>query len=271
MGDYENKIDNMEWSFSRLSTFEQCKYCFYLRYILNDKQLYPPDSNFWAENGSVVHETLEKIFKNEISADDAIGYYINNYEDIEYQAKKDTMRKTFELCCEYFSDSSFDWIDKFTILGVEKQVRFTIHGRKFLCYIDLLLERKDTGEIILLDHKSGNYFFKQDGTVKKQMLHSFTQYSKQMYLYCNAVKQEYGRFPDLIVWNHFKDGGKFSVIKFNPEDYKKTMEWFDSVIEDIKKEEDFEPTLDFFYCINLCSFRKTCEYRKKEYSIRVKY
>ena len=30
------------WSYSRLSTFSQCKYCYYLKYILKDKETYPP-------------------------------------------------------------------------------------------------------------------------------------------------------------------------------------------------------------------------------------
>lgn len=272
MSNYKDEINKMEWSFSRLSNFDQCKYCFYLRYILRDFDTYPNDSNFWAENGSLVHETLEKIFSGEISAEDAVTYYVDHFEsDIFYKTKDTTMRRTFEICSDYFAETDFKWISGYDILGIEEKVELEIEGHKFLGYIDLLLRRKDNGKIILLDHKSGNYFFKKDGNVKKHMEHSFNSYRKQMYLYCHAVRQIYGKFPDLIVWNHFKDGGKFSIIPFKEEEYKETLDWFVDTINRISEEEEFNPTLDFFYCVNLCSFRKSCEYRKQEYKIPCKF
>lgn len=272
MSEYKNQIDKMEWSFSRLSTFDQCKYCFYLRYILREFDIYPVDSNFWAENGSLVHETLEKIFRGEITPDEAPEYYIEHFEtDIEYKTKEATMRRTFELCSDYFAETGFEWICGYDILGIEEKVELEIRGYKFIGFIDLLLRRKDNGKIILLDHKSGNYFFRKDGTVKKSMEHSFNSYRKQMYLYSHAVKEKYGVFPDLIVWNHFKDKGKFSIIPFKESEYEETLDWFEDTIKKISEEEKFEPSMEFFYCINLCSFRKSCEYRKQEYKIPCKF
>lgn len=262
----------MKWSFSRLSSYEHCKYCFYLQYILKDPNNYLPESNYWAENGSVVHETLQKIFKGELKTEDANQYYIDHYDsDVCYKAKPATMKKTFEACSTYFAKVDFNWLKYYEILGVELEVNLEVSGYKFIGFIDLLLRRKDNNKIILMDHKSGQYFFKKDGTLKKSKEESFYSYRKQMYMYCNAVKQMYGQFPDMIVWNHFKDGGKFSTIPFNQSDYDIAMEWFFDTIHQIEQEQDFPPRLDFFYCVNLCSFRHSCEYRKKEFKIPSKY
>lgn len=269
---YEEQVSKMKWSFSRLSNFEHCKYCFFLQYILKDDELYLPEGNYWAENGSAVHETLEKIFRGELPIAEANEYYKKYYkENVFYKAKPETMSSTFEACQKYFEEVDFSWLEYYEILGVELKVDLVIEGYKFIGYIDLLLRRKDNGRIILLDHKSGQYFFTRSGEVKKNMEHSFYNYRKQMYLYSNAVKEMFGQFPDVIVWNHFKDGGKFSKILFNKDDYDEAMKWMIDTIHAVEKEEIFPPTLDFFYCVNLCSFRRSCEYRMKEFKVKSKY
>ena len=43
MCEYKNDIDKMQWSYSRLTSFENCKYEFYLNYIVNDDDKYLPE------------------------------------------------------------------------------------------------------------------------------------------------------------------------------------------------------------------------------------
>ena len=82
-----------------------------------------------------------------------------------------------------------------------------------------------------------------------------------MYLYSHAVKQIYGEFPKEIRWNHFKDGGKFATINFLQNEYDEVIKWFKNTIHSIQNEDDFEPSLEYFYCSNLCNFRNSCEYK----------
>ena len=277
MSEYSEQIKNMKWSFSRVSTFESCKYNFFLQYILPRevrKEIYPPESNFWAENGSLVHDVLEKVFKGEISIGDANSYYIEHYDEIENKVKPATMNKTFEKCSDYLAEVDFSWLEHYEILGVEMKVDYELFGYKFLGFIDLLLKRKDNGKIILMDHKSSDYFFKKNGEVKANMKEKLESYKKQMYMYSNAVKEKFGVFPDVICWNHFKDGGKFSTIPFKQEEYEETMRWFLDSVHEIEQEEIFEPVdpeQNYFFCNNLCSFRNSCEYvcevkNKRKYS-----
>lgn len=261
MSEYKEQIDKMRWSYSRLSNFDTCKYCFYLNYIINDEDQYLSEGNFYAEVGSFMHEILEMIFRGKLQPQKALQYYKKNFKkSVFYKIKPATTKKTYELCADYLKNEDFSWINDYEILGVEVKVEFEIDGYPFVGYIDLLLRDKRDGKIVLMDHKSSPYPFKQDGGVKKNSEKSFNHYKMQMYLYCHAIKKKYGEFPKEIIWNHFKDKGQFAVIPFSEEEYNEAIRWFCDTIHKIEKEEDFEPTLDYFFCKNLCNFRSSCEY-----------
>lgn len=258
---YENEISKMRWSYSRLNSFENCKYNFYLKYIVNDNETYLAEGNYYSEAGKFVHEILEKIFKGELSSDDAAQYYVDNYDDyVCYKTKESVMNKTFESCANFFADVDFSKLKGYKILGVELFISDKIDGYDYIGYIDLLLENEKTHDIIIVDHKSSAYPLKRNGTPLAKSKENFESYKKQMYLYSHAVKEMYGKFPKLICWNHFKDG-KVAVIPFDEKEYENSLKWFTDTIHMIEKENDFEQTQDFFYCANLCEFRNCCEYR----------
>ena len=249
MCEYAKKVDEMCWSYSRLTSYERCKYEFYLNYIINDDSQYLSESNFYAEVGIFVHEILAKIFNGELTPDEASQYFVDNFDsNVFYKAKQSTMDKNFELCANYFASVDFGWLNDYEILGVELETKFKIDKYDFIGFIDLLLRDKRDGKIVIVDNKSSEYPFKQNGDVKAKSKHSFETYKKQMYLYSYAVKDMYGEFPKEITWNHFKDN-KIAAIPFD-------------TIHSIEKENDFDATLDFFYCTNLCNFRNSCEYAK---------
>lgn len=256
------EVDKMRWSYSRLSCYEHCKYAFYLKYIVDDDSQYLAEGNYYAEVGSFVHEILAKIFSKELSVDDASQYYIDNYEkEVCYKVKQSTMDKTYESCANYLANTDFELLKDYEILGVELELELTIDGYNFICFIDLLLKNKKTGKIVLVDHKSAAYPFKKDGTVLAKSKESFASYKKQMYLYCRAVKEKFGKFPETIAWNHFKDG-KIATIPFNEDEYEESIKWFIDTIHAIEKEKNFVESQDFFYCSTLCDYRNCCEYRK---------
>lgn len=250
----------MVWSYSRLSVFENCKYAFYLKYILNDDDLYLSEGNYYAEVGSFVHLILQKIFTGEISIDEAPDYYLENFDyNVLYKTRQSTMDKTYECCADYFAGLDLSWLKDYTIVGVELKVKTKIENHDFLGFIDLLLQDKD-GNYIIVDHKSAAYPFKKDGrSVLKKSEKSFESYKKQMYLYADAVYQLYGKYPTEFWWNHFKDG-RIAKIKFEYSDYEKTIQWFKETIESAENEEEFGETFDFFYCVNLCDYRNSCEF-----------
>ena len=118
MSKYKKELKNMTWSFSRLSTFDQCKYQFYLDYIINDDDIYLSEGNFYSEVGSYVHDILEKIFNGKIKLEEAGEYFIEHYDDnVVYSVRQSTMNKTIEACADYFAEVDFDWLKDYEILG----------------------------------------------------------------------------------------------------------------------------------------------------------
>ena len=269
MSKYADQISAMVWSYSRLSAFEQCKYAFYLKYIIADNDEYLAEGNFWAELGSFVHEILEKVFKGELDPDDAPSYFIDHYDaNVCYTASESIMGKSFEDCLTFLSEADYSQLESYEILGVEKELSLQVSGYEFKGYIDLLLQNKETGDIVIVDHKSSSYpLSEKTGKPLKAHAQNFESYKKQMYLYCHAVKQLYGKFPQWIVWNHFK-AQKIVRIPFNEQDYQKTMRWFRNTIKAIQKEESFPETIDYFYCHHLCDFRNCCEYKQYTSKLR---
>lgn len=250
----------MTWSFSRIHSFEVCPYYFYLHYIESRDGV----GNFYADNGSLFHEIAEKLLTGEINLCDAPGYYIENYENICTEVKQSTMDKIFDKCLDYLCTvDDFNW-DKYEIIGVEIECSFMIGKYKFTGFIDLLLREREFGRIILVDHKSADHFLKADGNVLKNSQISFEAYSHQMYLYCKYLIEKYGEPPNKIVWHHFKDGGKLTVIDFNREEYEKNLIWAEELIKRIYKEKRFLPHKEWFNCNQLCDYRYDCEYQDEE-------
>lgn len=263
---YKEEIKKMTWSFSRVTAYDQCPYEWYLHYILKDEDEYPEEQNYYAQVGGYVHKILAMIFEDRLKPDDAFDYYVDHFdENVTETTFQNTMDSTFDKCADYLLD-----VDKlnslkndFEIIGVEKKVEFTLNGRKFIGFIDLLVKSKCTGGYIVIDHKSSEYPFTKSGGVKASAK-SYEKYKKQLYLYAHWVHEKYGEFPELLMWNHFKDGGQWAVIRFDQNEYEESIKWFCDQIDVIEADDEFEAKKDYFYCNNLCAYRNVCEYKDLE-------
>lgn len=261
---YENEISKMRWSFSRVTTYDQCPYEWYLRYILNDDDEYPEEENYYAQVGGLVHEVLALVYKKKISTEEAVDYFIDHFDQMVTETTKDSvMDTTFNACVDYFSDESnmSKLIDEMKIIGVEQYFSIEMNENTFIGYIDLLLQDSD-GELILVDHKSSEYPFKTNGEIKTSA-RSFEKYKKQLYLYATWVHEKYGKWPKELWWNHFKDKGKIAKIPFDINEYNDAIEWFSERVNTIKNDVDFEAKKEWFYCNKLCAYRNVCEYNEE--------
>ena len=261
MSEYSKQINDMIWSYSRVLEYTNCPYSFYLKYIINDEDLYLPEGNYYAEVGSFVHKILEMVFKGELDIDDALDYYLANYDDnVFYTVRQSIMDSTYIQCAEYFANEKLEWLNGYDVIGVEQEISIDVGDYKFTGYIDLILQDKETGEITIVDHKSSKYPFKKDGkTVLKNSKASFEKYKLQMYLYSKYIFDTFGRYPKYLAWNHFKSQ-KIAKIEFKQDEYEIALQWFIWQIVNINNDESFEANIDHFYCRNLCDFRSTCEY-----------
>ena len=264
MSIYKEELDKLLFSFSTLHTYEECPFSFYLKKIEHEKG----DTNGNAEIGSYSHDLLAKIFERTISVDAALEKCVSEFEDnvTEYISEK-SLQKKHDALCSYISDLDIDgFFNTYEVIGVEKKFKWKIRDHNMIGFADLILKRKSDGKIILVDHKSAGHFMKTDGvTPLKNQLDNFNAYKKQMYLYADAMKKTLGYYPDLIVWNHFLDGGKKSVIEFNESELTDSINWALKIIDSIYSDEAFIANAgSFMLCNKLCDYRKTCEYKDND-------
>ena len=259
---YKDILDNIEWSFSTLHQYEQCPYSFYEK-KLDGTEI--NEGNFYSDIGGFVHEINAQIFDETLSIDNAIDYFIDNYENnVVYTAKQSTMENKYNQAIDYLAAFDVDKLNDYEILGVEKEVHFKVDKYKFIGFIDLLLRNKETKKIILVDHKSADHFMKKDGvTPLKNQKENFEAYRRQMYLYCKAINDEYGEFPDRIVWSHFFEQ-TVTNIKFVEEDYENTLKWAVNTIKNIYSDKEFKANTSYMMCNVLCGYRNSCCYANDE-------
>ena len=255
------KIDNMTWSFSRVSSFGSCGYEWYIKYLEKQEK----ENSYYGALGGFGHKVLEKFLKGELDIFDAASYWEDHYaEEVPYDAPPnkyvDIKQKDYDLILEYFQDVNFDF-NKYDILGVELETEFKVGDYNFVGYIDLLIRDKETNEIIIVDHKSSSFKYLKNGGVSKGNQEQYEKYKKQLYLYSIPVYEKFGAYPSKLKWNMFKDH-RWLEIDFNKEDFEKTKEWVIDQIHNIENELLYLPNTDNdWYCRYLCA-ASYCPYRK---------
>lgn len=246
------------WSYSNLSSFNTCPYAWYLHYI----EQAPEEENWYAIHGTLIHEILEAIANKRMSLDEASMYYAEHYDDNPEYISNKIKDSTYEKCSDFFSSYEFDYLKNNNVVGAEVHLPFRIGNFDFHCYIDLLLTNKN-GDYVVYDYKSSSYPFKKNGIdLLKSQEAIFRDHEKQLYLYAEAVKQNYGVYPVELSWLHFKDS-KIASIPFVEEKLKETLEWAKKTSGEIIKEKDFLPNRDnFIMCNSLCGYRHSCLYKE---------
>ena len=140
MTSYKEILDKITFSFSTLHQYEQCPYAFYNRKI-DGTEL--NEGNFYSDAGGYMHDIQAQIFTNQLSLDDALNYYLENYDNnVCYTTKQSTMNKKYEQGADYLATLDLSELEDYEILGVEKEVHFELQSYKFIGFIDLLLQNK---------------------------------------------------------------------------------------------------------------------------------
>lgn len=253
-------LDTMTWSFSRLNSFYNCAYEWYLHYI----QCNQPENGFFGEYGSFIHKILEKYGKGELSLFELNSYYGEHFnEDVPHNAPPnkfvDIRQSYYDKGMDYLDNIDLD-LEKYEVLGVEKEIKFQINDRDFVGYIDLLVRDKKTDEIIIIDHKSASIKILKSGKISKSDQQHFLDFKRQLYLYSIPVIKEYGSVSKLK-WNMFKDQ-KWIEVPWIQEEYDEAIQWAKDTLELIEKEKEWRPNPDYYYCHYLCGQRNhACEYK----------
>lgn len=245
-------IEDMTWSYSRIKSFDDCPYGWFLRYIRGEEGV----PLFYSSFGSFVHELLAGFYRGELTRDEMKTKYIFGFrENVKGERPPgDVASNYFAKGLEYITN--FEPLP-FKILGVEEEVRFSACGMNLLGYIDLVGEDEDG--LAVIDHKSRDLrgrSKRKKPTMKDTELDDML---RQLYIYSAAVEQKYGRLPAKLVFNCYRTG---TVITepFVAEKYDEAIRWAHKTVERLKDAEEFYPQYDFFKCRNLCDYHESCCY-----------
>lgn len=243
----------MTFSYSRLTAFDSCKYKWLQKYILGiEKQ----DDSYFASYGSFIHDLLAKFYRGGGTADSlALGYLTQYFHVVKGKpSHQSTAGKYFNAGLEMFANLQ---VPTEQVLGVEQEVNWVLGGRNYVGYVDLLL-RDDKG-IIIRDHKSRDLKPRSKRGKPTKGDQELDEYLKQLYLYCNPVKEIYGEYPHSLEFNCYRTG---VLIKepFDKRAFEATNQWAIDKANEIERNEDWSPTIEFFACKHLCDVKHECEY-----------
>lgn len=249
--------DNHVFSYSQLSSFDECVYGFYLQRIEGVKEL---ASNAFAERGSLIHDLLDQWGKGILTKEGMLEEYERRYCDEVITAwpafPKGQASKAYQKGVDFLT--SFDEFEGYEVLSTEE--KFTIDlplsdgtTRPFVGIIDMMLREKSSDNLIICDHKSKSLtsFKKDEDEMYRQQL-----------LYSYFVKQKYGTYPDSLMFHLFNEGGVRMQRLFSMEQLNETTEW---ATKQIKNMEEYS-VIDWlvckekpdYFCWNLCSVRNEC-------------
>lgn len=248
-----------EYSYSQLTSFDECKYNFYLQRV---EGIDEPASNAFAERGSLIHDLLDMWSKKILTKEEMLEEYERRYSsDVEtawprMMASKGYAQKAYDTGIQFLEN--FDEFEGYEVLSAEERFEIDLpltngSTRKFVGIIDMLLREKSTGYLIICDHKS-----KSMSSFKKEENKMY----RQQYIYSLYVEKKYGKYPDVLMFHLFNESGVKPQRFFSVQELEETLEWATKQIEGIegysvidwlacKDEPDF-------YCTELCNARKIC-------------
>lgn len=239
------------YSYSQLTAFDSCPFSVYLSKI----ERVPQIPNGFAEQGTLVHDLIDKWAKGEITAEALPSEFKRRYPlevVTDFPAMLEAKgfgEKSYEQCLSYFEN--FDCFEGYEIIGTETQFRTEIDGRPFQGIVDMVMRDKATDELIVLDHKSKSLssFKKEEDEMYRQQL-----------IYSKYIYEKYGEYPAILMFNLFKSNVKMSR-PFTMDAYEATLEWAAKTIhaiEDAELMDWLETKTPDFFCQEICSCRNEC-------------
>ena len=277
------------WSFSKLSSYHNCAYAWYLTYVLHEKG----EDNVYGVLGNSIHDCLELMCKDEMTIEEAKEKFKQDYDMCKFLGMNFPTENT-EKKYIYDIEHAFDYFEKPKgRLEEERYIEFEIENKKFRGYVDLIIFDDEKKTIQVLDWKSSSRFSKRDLESHKVF---------QLILYSMYLEKEY---PDYKILNPVFYMLKYARVKndvtgresirerididdtihevlepyivevqYNDNMKDKLKQYINEVTLDIafndeEEESDWYPTVEelrnnTFYCKNLCGHKKKCKFYKGE-------
>lgn len=249
----------MTWSYSRLTSFSDCPYKWFLTYLYRDKngRKLPKQSGFFAEFGSYVHLIMQMYLSGELKKSELSTYYVSHFaENVRSKAPNHKIHNNYFKQGFYYLDK-INFPDR-KIVGVEESVEFMFAGKPWMGFIDVI---SDDNQLIITDHKSRTLKPRSNRSKKTKSDAELDDYLRQLYVYSAAVKQKFDRFPDVLEFNCFRSQTMIQE-PFNLKRFHEVEQWAEDEIESITRNDNWEPRPEYWRCSYLCDMCKECEFSK---------
>lgn len=142
------------YSISRLNIFNNCEYEYYNTYVLKNRG----KNNCYSEIGSVIHDSIEAVYKGEIKPEDIKKAYIDKMVELDLLGisfPSDKIKESFNADMSHFVNN-FNKID--SKMALEKFILFEpVEGIYMQGYIDAILPSENK-MVHVLDWKTSSKF-----------------------------------------------------------------------------------------------------------------
>lgn len=166
----------------------------------------------------------------------------------------DLSESYYKDAAEFFAN--FDGFDGMEILGVEENFKIEIEhpdeNYQMRGFVDLIY--KTPNGIVVRDWKSKSKF--------KNKAEQY-RYARQLYLYAEYIKRQYGEYPCQMEFYMFRKNTIVDV-PFKEKELREAIDWSNNLVSKIRVEKDFEPVQDEWFCSWLCDQRETCSFKGVE-------
>ncbi|MBT4376902.1 PD-(D/E)XK nuclease family protein [archaeon] len=246
------------YSHSKLSTFEQCRYKYKLRYI--DKIKPDIEKSIESHLGTSIHDSLEWLYNEVLKGitpelDELIQEYANLWQK-GFNENFLIVKKEF-TAEDYFNKGVKFLIDYFVkhqpfkdgTLEMEKRVFIELHPdseHKIIGYIDRLVYDKEKNQYEVHDYKTANSLPNQE---------KFEQ-DRQLALYSIAIKQIHGEhIPVILTWHYLSHNMQIFSKRTN-EQLNQLKQDTLKLIHKVEQTKEF-PTKKSVLC-GWCEYKSMC-------------
>ena len=256
------------YSHSRLSCYEQCPQKFKLQYI--DKVETEVEENVEAFLGSLVHETLEKLYRDlefqKLNSLDEILVFLeskwneNWSEDIVIVNNEYNQDNYLNMAKKYVSNYYNRYVpfDKEKTIALEQRILIDLDqkgGYKLQGYIDRLTETKN-GFYEIHDYKTNS----------RLPLADYIKTDRQLALYMIGVKKNYPDVKDVrLIWHFLKFDKEIDSTRTDEELEKLKVDTIE-LIDKIESDKKFIANAG--YLCDWCEFKSICRQWMHLYKIK---
>ena len=251
--------DGHRFSYSQLSSFSECPFNYYLKHIEGVED----QSNGFAEQGTLIHDILDKWAKKELKIEELATEYERRYADEvvtsfpRMLSSKGYAEKTYLQGLEYFQN--FTGFPGYEVVSAEEKFDMPLKlkdgsERPFIAFVDLVLRDEFTGGLVVMDHKSKSW-----STFRKERE---TMYKQQYFIH-----EKYGEWPLSLAFNLFKENGKLDEQEFSLDKFEEVMQWATDAILQIESYNILDwmackyqktPGKPDMFCSSICGVRSQC-------------